>query len=379
MSRLYFDYNATTPIPTELQNKLAEIIKFDHKNPSSTHADGRKAKALLEEARHSIATYLGCVASEIIFTSGATESNNLLIQSVWEHRDPHRDKIICSSVEHDAVREPLEYLQKHKGATVQEIEVDQKGQINLDQLRDCLDEETLLVSVMMANNETGMIFPIHEISQMAHEMGALMHSDAACAIGKMPLNFNDLSLDFCSFSGHKVYGPKGLGVLLIKKASSLAPLLLGGAQEQGKRAGTENIWGIFGLREGLDFAFHNFEEELLRQKKLRDHFLSALKEFDSGIKIHQSETAQLANTINLFIPGVRGQTLLARLDLEGVSASFGSACHSGSLEVSRILLALDYDLEECASSIRLSFGKLTTEEEIKNLIQIFKRVLPELR
>lgn len=378
MQRFYFDYNATTPLAPEVINCLHEFISFDLKNPSSIHKEGREAHKRLEEARGQLAHHLGANPEEVIFNSGTTEGNNTVFTSVWEQRPLHKNKIIITTIEHDAVLKPLEALKK-KGLDIQFLPVNAQGEISLTDYDQLLDEKTLLVSVMLANNETGMIFPVQKLAQKAHQKGILFHTDAACAIGKMKVSFSELGVDFLTLSGHKFYAPKGGGAILRRRKTFLYPILHGGNQEDALRAGTENILGILGMSQGLNYALKNIENELARQKELRAYLKKGLLAIDSSVVFHESITDQLPGTLHVGFKGISGQTLLANLDLEGAAASFGSACHSGSLEVSRVILALGIPEEEAFGSLRFSFGKMTTGEDVAGLLKIMDKVLGRMQ
>lgn len=376
MSRLYFDYNATTPMLPAVRQVLAALIGDDTGNPSSVHRDGRQARRLLEEARRKVADFLDCDQPEISFASGATEANNTVFHSVWKSRPTGRNKIITTMVEHDSIFKPAKRLAE-RGAEVGFISVDRAGEIDWEAFSRRLDERTLLVSVMLANNETGMVFPVEKIAEAAHKVGALVHCDAACAVGKIPISFKELGVDFLSLSAHKFYGPKGIGALLVKKGIHLEPLLLGGAQEGNRRAGTENLLGIVGMAEALPYAIDNLEGENKRLWCLRQRLKEEIVRVEPEALFHEHARDQLPGTLNVAFPGLSGQTLMARLDLEEVSVSYGSACSSGTLEVSRPLLGMGIPEDEARSSIRISLGRMTTENEIEGLLEILSRVVPD--
>ena len=374
MSRLYFDYNATTPVPPQVLEALLNAVKHDWKNPSSIHQEGREARKVLEEARNRIAVRLGCQAGEIIFTGGATESNNSVLNSVWARKPAGRNRIVATSVEHESLLKPLEKLAR-QGAQVRFLSVNAKGELNQEEINEVLNDKTLLLSVMMANNETGILFPVRQLAERAHKKGILVHTDAACAVGKMPFSFKELGVDFLTLSGHKFYSPKGVGLTLVKEGIDFDPFLLGGPQEKARRAGTENLTGILGMAAGLDFALHELDKENSRLFQLRNRLKNGLKDLNEDVVFHENGASQLPGTLSVFIPGFSGQTLLARLDMEGAAVSFGAACSSGSPEVSRILLNMGIPEKEAASSIRISFGRMTTEEEVKKLLGIFDKIL----
>ncbi len=375
MLQLYFDYNATTPLAPQVKEILIESLSADYKNPSSAHREGRLAKRKIDESREKIAFLLGCQEEEIVFTSGATEGNNAVLHLVGEQNK--RKTIVTTETEHDSVLKPLEFL-KTKGFQVKTVYVNSKGETDLNEWKKLIDDQTALVSLMAVNNETGFIFPVQEVAEIAHNKGALFHTDSACAVGKIPLSFSQIDADFLTLSACKCYGPKGMGALIIKKGAPFIPWFKGGAHERGRRAGTLNVSGIAGLALALDFSLSDLKQETERQKRLRDKLKTGLKNIDRNVIFHESDH-QLPGTLHLAFPGLLGHTLLANLDLEGVSASFGSACQSGSLEVSRVLLAMGVDEKEAAGSIRLSFGRMTTEGEIEDLLKVFETVLRRMQ
>lgn len=378
MNRLYFDYNATTPLAQPVKEYLHQLINDDIKNPSSIHWEGQMARNKIQEARDTIATLLNCSSHELCFTSGATETHNILFKALWENRPSGRNKIIMSSVEHDSVIKPLEGLQE-KGAILEVIPVNRYGEIDWKKYYDAIDEETFFVSIMVANNETGILFPVQALADYAHQFGALFHTDVSCALGKIPFNFKKCGVDFASFSGHKFYAPKGIGGLVIRQGIDLPSLILGGPQERGVRAGTENILGILAMALALEYACQNMEEEANRLQKLRHQIINGLSRLDASIIVHDNTAAQLPGTLNIAFPYLDGQTLLVHLDLEGVAASHGSACHSGSQEISHVLLSMDIPEPEAKSSIRLSFGRMTNQEEVDQLLSVFRKVLTQMR
>lgn len=373
--RFYFDNNANTPLAPAARDAWICAIEQGINNPSCLHAEGREARRQLDQVRLQVASGLDCLPEEIYFSSGATEANNVLLNSVWEKRVPGRNKIISSSVEHDSLFKPLMRLAE-KGAEIIWIKTDAQGRLDEEGLMKALDARTLLVTLMAANNETGICFPIAKWAPQIRASGAFFHTDAACAVGKMPLSFRKLGVDFLSLSANKFYGPKGVGALLIHRGLEWEPTFLGGNQERGRRAGTENVEGITALGAALNFSLEGHEEENTRQWRLRRQIQEGLKQIKPDVIFHEGpEEAQLPGTLNVAFPGQRGEVLLARLDLEGVAASMGSACQSGVLKVSRVLLAMGIEEEEVDSSIRFSFGRMTTEADVEGLLGVLKRIL----
>lgn len=371
MRRFYLDYNASTPLAPCVRKSLTDALHADLKNPSSIHEEGRKARREIESARAGIARLLDCRENEICFTSGATEANNMVFHSAWETRQAGRSKIVATSVEHPSVKKPIERL-REKGAEVCLLPVDSRGEISPSELERIIDDRTQLVSVMTANNETGIVFPIRHIVSVAKKNGALFHTDAACAVGKMNLSFADLGADFLSLSGHKFYAPKGTGALVVRSGVPLIPLVSGGPQEMEKRGGTENVMGIIGLSAGLDFAMENFPAESDRLWKLRERLKNGLSGLDCRVIFHENAVNQLPGTLNVAFEGIPGRTLQAMLDLEGAAVSYGTACSSGTAEVSRVLPAMGFTEKEAAESIRISFGKMTTEDDVDEFLEIVR-------
>lgn len=368
MQRYYFDYNATAP--------LAFPIAPPFFNPSSMHFFGRAAERALNIAREKITQSLDCLSDEVIFTSGATEGNNTVMRSAWKTRQPGQNILITTKLEHDSVLKPAEYLEK-EGAQIRYLKVGKQGKIDCAELESLLDDQVFLVSVMTANNEVGLLFPIDELAACVHKKGILFHTDAACALGKMPLSFQKLGVDFLTSSGHKFHSSKGIGLLLVRRGAPFSPLIVGGGQQAGFRGGTENIEGVVGLAAALEFSCQNQLVEEERQKRLRQKWCEGLKRFFPALQLHEGKK-QLPGTLHIGFPGISGQTLVAALDLEGVAVSFGSACHSGTQEVSRVLLALGYPEMEAASSIRISFGRMTTDEDVEGALKVFKKVLARM-
>lgn len=366
MTRLYFDYNATTPMAACVTQKMSEhVLEFG--NPNSIHAHGRRARQIIELGRRSVAENLSCTVDEVVYLSGATEANNLALHSAWEHRRAGANEIILSSVEHESVLQVAKLFEK-QGAILKYIPVEVNGQLNLDFVEKNLSEKTAFITLMYANNETGFVFPVKKISLMARSVGVLLHVDAACGLGKLPIDFRDVGADYMSASAHKFYGPKGIGCLIVRKGAPVSPQIVGGSQERGVRAGTENVIGIVGMAEALSFSMLNIKEEMLRLMQLRNRLKRGLDDVISGIDFIESSQFQMAGTLSCLVPEVRGQTFLAALDLAGVSASLGSACSSGAIDVSRVILALGINPERAKGVLRLSFGRYTTEGEIDQLV-----------
>jgi cysteine desulfurase len=375
LKTVYFDHNATTPIHPDLAAQVGDWLGA-WGNPSSIHWAGRGPKALLREARQNFAELVGAEPLELIFTSGGSEANNLAIKGIAGLNSPRR-QILISSVEHPSVRKTAESL-KAQGFRVEQVRVDRDGQLDLEHFRNLVSEDTLLVSMMLANNETGHILPIKEAASIAHEKGALFHCDAVQALGKIPFRLNDLGVDMASFSGHKFYALKGTGVLFVRKGISLPSLIHGGAQERGRRAGTENILSI----ASLGFMCRKLGDiplQALRLRELRDHLESRIVGEISGVQVTGPGHARLPNTSSLSLHGIDGETLLMNLDVRGFAVSTGAACSSGNPEPSPTLLAMGLSREEAQSSLRVSLGWHSTREEVDAFVDELIKVVDRLR
>ncbi|GHV54323.1 cysteine desulfurase [Spirochaetia bacterium] len=391
--RVYIDYNATTPLKAEV--KAAMIEDFDiYGNASSMHASGRLAHARVEEARAAVGKLLGTPPKNIIFTSGGSESNNTVFQTMrrlamGEKRTPlsggegkvlseGRTEIITTSIEHPCVLNSAAYL-KTLGFKVTFLPVDEYGTIKTDAYKAALSERTLLVSVMMANNEIGTIQDIKEIAQLAKAAGAWMHTDAVQAVGKIPVNVEDLGVDYLTMSAHKIYGPKGIGALYIREGAPLFPLIHGGHQEDGQRAGTYNNIGILGFGKAAELAFDSVDRYGRELSVLRARLRDGLSAKIPNIKINGHPTEVLPNTLNVSFPGAEGESILLSMDIMGIEASTGSACASGSLEPSHVLMATGVGPELAHGSIRFSLGWGITQTDIDYIIETLPPIISRLR
>lgn len=364
------DHNATTPLGLVVAEALPEWL-MHWGNPSSIHWAGRSPKALLRNARRDLAQLLNCEALELVFTSGGSEANNMCLKGL---KPKH---LLCSQVEHPSIMKTAAYLES-KGHRVNYIPVNKQGAIDLNVYAEFLEQGVDVVSVMYANNETGHIFPIQKMVQLAHEKGALFHCDMVQALGKIPVDLKQLNVDFASFSGHKFYGLKGAGVLFIRKGLQVENLIHGGGQERHRRAGTENVLAIAAMGKMAQWGNQISQRgEIIRelQARLESLILSEI----SGAEIHGVENPRLPNTTSVLIPGVDGETLLMNLDMEGFAVSTGAACSSGNPEPSPVLLAMGYSREEAQSSLRLSLGWGTTAEQIESFVVVLKQVVERLR
>ncbi len=377
MKTIYFDNNATTQVAEEVLEEIRPLFCELYGNPSSMHTFGGQIGRKIGQAREQVAGLLGCEPSEIVFTSGGTESDNTAIKGTLAAL-PHKRKIITSRIEHPAVLTVCRELE-NQGYTVIELPVDKEGQLDIDQLAEQLDDDTALVTIMYANNETGVIFPIDKISSLAAEKGVVFHTDAVQAVGKIPLNLSKSNVDLLSLSGHKLHGPKGVGVLYVRKGTRLAPYMLGGHQEAGRRAGTENVPGIVGLGKACELAAKNIEQENNKVKNLRDKLENAILEKCPDARLNGYKENRLPNTTNISFEYIEGEAILLMLDKYGICASSGSACTSGSLEPSHVLRAMGVPFTAAHGSIRFSLSRYNTEEEVDYTIEKMPSIVNQLR
>jgi cysteine desulfurase len=372
---IYLDYNATTPLCDAAREAMLPFLDRKFGNPSSVHAAGREARAAIDNARDSLAALLHTRPGEIIFTSGATESCNLGVLGLARSASSRGGHIISNKAEHHAVLNAVEHLENREDLEVTWLNVSKNGMVDLDQLADSIRPDTKLVSIMTANNETGVIQPMREISRICRERGVLLHSDMVQAFGKLEI---DVSLvDAGSFAAHKFYGPKGTGFLFLRSGLPIQPIMFGGAHENQRRPGTENVAGIAGMAAAAAWVLRDADVERQRQAQLRDDFWRRIAEAFRDVQQNGDPAHRLANTLNTSFIGLDSETMLMALDLEGVCASSGSACMVGSVRASHVLLAMGLPTERARSAIRFSLGRLTIEEEIATaadaLEQIAKR------
>jgi cysteine desulfurase len=375
-NRVYLDHNATTPHSDRLKLKWNELFELSG-NPSSIHQDSRAPKTWIRETRQKIADELNCSPLEIIFNSGASEGNSSILKSVWDLLGSEKPEMLISSVEHPSVMKTAQFLQS-KGARIHFIPVSKNGEIDLNFIRQHLSNKTSLVSVMYANNETGTIFPIAEISEMAHAAGALMHSDCVQMLGKDDVEFETLNVDYATFSAHKFYALKGTGFAFVRKSSPWVPLINGGGQERSRRGGTENITGIAAMGIVLD-SLVEVSDRVKQMTSLRDSLEKQILEKISGVTITAVQGKRISNTSSLVIENVDGETLLMSLDLKGFSVSTGAACSSGNPEPSPVLLAMGLTRDEAQSSLRVSVGWSTTQEQVDSFVECLVAVVAKLR
>ena len=381
--KVYFDHNATTPLHPEVKREMIAAMEM-FGNPSSMHSWGREARANVEDARRKVACFIGADEREIIFVGSGSEANNTVLSlfvcgtSQCIAGSKMRSTIITTKIEHPCVLETSECL-AHRGARLKYLDVDQYGKIDLDQLAGMLGDDVGLVSVMMANNEIGTLQDIEAITQMVHQSGALMHTDAVQAVGKIPVDVQKLGVDFLTLSAHKMYGPKGVGALFVKKGIPYCPLIRGGHQELGRRAGTENTLGILGLGRAVEMRMLEMPEEEERLLHLKQILRRGIEERIDDIHINGHPTDALASTLNVSFTGVEGEAILLYLDLEGIAVSTGSACASGSLDPSHVLLATGVDAELAHGSIRFSMGRESSMQEVEYLLDVLPPIIKRIR
>lgn len=376
MRRIYLDHAATTPLDPSVLEAMLPYLKERFGNASSLHSFGQEAKKVLGESREKIAEIINADKEEVYFTSGGTESDNLAIKGV-ALRNKERNHIITSKIEHHAVLNPCKYLEK-KGFQVTYLPVDEYGLVNANELEQEITDKTCLISIMHANNEIGTIQPIEEIGKVSRERDIYVHTDAIQTVGKIPVNVDKLNVDLLSISGHKLYGPKGIGVLYIRKGTKIEPIAHGGGHERGIRSGTENIPGIVGLAKAMELSQERMGTESRRLTNLRDKLIKGIFEIENS-RLNGHPTKRLANNANFSFTGIEGESLLLRLDAKGIAVSTGSACSSHSLKPSHVLLAIGLKPEDAHGSLRITLGRGNTEEDIDYTIETVKEEVQTLR
>ena len=381
--RIYMDYNSTTPLHPEVKKAINGAMQI-FGNPSSLHTFGRAAKRLVEDAREAVAAFIGASPDEIIFVGSGSEANNTVL-SMFACGAPYcaytykgSANIITTTIEHPCILETSKCLIA-KNIAVSYLKVDRYGKVNIGQLNDLITDKTGLVSVMMANNEIGTIQDIKAIIDLVHKKGVLFHSDAVQAVGKIPINVRELDIDFLTLSAHKIYGPKGIGAIYVKKGVPFCPLIRGGHQEKGRRAGTENTLGIVGFGKAVQMRTEEMAEEITRLTKLKAVLKEGIEKKIANIHFNGHPTDCLATTLNVSFDGAEGEAILLYLDLEGIAVSTGSACASGSLDPSHVLLATGLSPEYAHGSIRISMGRSTTMEDIEYILNKLPKVIKKVR
>ena len=378
MKRIYLDYAATTPTHPDVVKAMLPYFTEAFGNPSSIYSYGQEAKGAIEEARVKVASLISARGEEIVFTSGGTEADNFAIKGVAFANERKGNHIITSPIEHHAVTETCNFL-KRRRFRITYLPVDGYGMVDPDDVRKAITDKTILISVMRANNEMGTIEPIAEIARIAREAGVYFHTDAVQAVGHIPVDVNELGVDLLSMSAHKLYGPKGVGALYIRKGTKLTPFMHGGEQERRRRASTENVPGIVGFGKAAELARQEMSKEAERLTSLRDRLVKGLLERIDHTHLNGHPIIRLPNNVNVSVDFVEGESMLLTLDLEGICASTGSACSSSSLEPSHMLLAIGLSHEQAHGSLRFSLGKWTTEEDIERVLDVLPGVVAKLR
>ena len=380
MQTIYLDHNATTPLRPEVLEAMLPYLSAHFGNPSSVHWAGRRAKQGLEEAREQVAALINARPSEVVFTSGGTESNNLALRgALWAARSNRKGMhIITTAIEHSSVLAPLHALTR-EGCALTTLSVDSNGRVQVDDLTTAPRPETVLVSIGLANHEVGTIQPISALSRVTRERGVLLHVDAVQAAGKLPLDVNSLGVDLLSLSAHKIYGPKGVGALYVRKGTGLVPVLVGGPQEREKRPGTENVAAAVGFGVAATLAAQELEVNVAHYLRLTTQLWQGILQRVPNASLNSPERDRLSNTLNVGFAGATGEGLMMGLDLAGVAVSTGSACAAGSLEPSHVLLALGRDTAAAKSAIRFSVGKNTTEQEIERVLEVLPAIVERVR
>ena len=369
---VYLDNNATTRVFPEVVEAMLPYFTEQFGNASSIHAFGSEVGGALRQARRSLQALIGAEFDhEIVFTSGGTESNNTAIRSALQVM-PGRDEVITSAVEHPAILTLCDWLEKHEGVKVHRIPVDRQGRLDIDAYRAALSEKVAIVSFMWANNETGTIFPVDGLAELAHEVGALFHTDAVQAVGKVPIDLKTTEIDMLSLSSHKFHGPKGLGALYLRKGTRFRPLLRGGHQERGRRAGTENAPAIIGLGKAAEMTLATMAEDGVRMAALRDRLEKGLVQQIGHCFVTGDPLDRLPNTATVAFEFIEGEAILLKLNQAGIAASSGSACTSGSLEPSHVLRAMGLDDEHARAGLRLSLGRDTTWADLRQAVDILR-------
>jgi len=368
--QIYLDHNATTPLHPEVKKTMREALEL-YGNPSGLYDIGRQMRELMENARAEVANFIGAKPDEIIFTGSGTEANNTVLSLV-------KEELITSTIEHSAILEPAKFLAK-QNVNVVYLNVDKYGKVDIDQLKKVIAKKIELVSVMMVNNEIGTIQDIKTIAEIAHQHGALLHSDAIQAVGKIPVNVEELGIDLLTMSAHKLYGPKGIGVLYVKNKTPFQAFILGGHQEKNRRGGTENTLGIIGFAKAVEMRTKEVPKEHDRLLALKNLLKNGIKEKIPDIEFNGHPQDSVTNTLNVSFAGAEGESILLYLDLEGIAVSTGSACASGSLDPSHVLLATGLTAEYAHGSIRFSLGRENTKNDVEYVLEVLPKVIKKIR
>jgi len=375
---IYLDHASTTPADPAVVAAMAPWHTEQFGNPSTVYSLGLTSAQAIQEARESIARAIGAEPDEVYFTSGGTESDNWAILGTADARGEKGRHLITSLIEHHAVLESMDFLEK-RGYSVTRVPVDGGGLVDPENVRRAIRPDTILVSIMHANNEVGTIQPISEIGKITREAGVLFHTDAVQAAGKLPLDVNELNVDMLSMSGHKFYGPKGVGVMYLRKRTRITPLFHGGSQERSRRAGTHNVPGIVGIAKALELATVRMNDDAARESALRDRLWAGLEANIEAIYLNGDKVRRLPNNLNVRLEGIEGESMILMLDMEGICVSSGSACTTGSLEPSHVLLGLGIPAEEAHGSLRVTLGRGTMPEDIDYFLAVFPPIVARLR
>lgn len=375
---IYLDNAATTQVAKEVLDEMIPYFTEEYGNASSIYEFGSKSKAAISKAREVIANALGSKANEIYFTAGGSESDNWALKATAEAYKEKGNHIITSKIEHHAILHTCEYLEE-KGFEVTYLDVDENGLVKLEELKKAIRPTTILISIMFANNEIGTIQPMKEIGEIAHQNNILFHTDAVQAFGQVPINVDEYHIDMLSASGHKLNGPKGIGFLYIRTGVKIRSLVHGGAQERKRRAGTENVPGIVGISKAVELAVNSMEERTKKEVELRDYLIERVLKEVPYTRLNGHRTKRLPNNANFSFQFVEGESLLIMLDMEGICASSGSACTSGSLDPSHVLLAIGLPHEIAHGSLRLTLSEQTTKEDLDFVIEVVKKIVDKLR
>lgn len=378
MRRVYLDHSATTPVRPEVAQLVSKYFMETFGNPSSVHGFGREARKGVENAREQIANLIKAKPEEIFFTSGGTEADNMAIIGAAMANQTKGKHIITTQIEHHAVLDTCKFLQR-QGFDVTFLPVNADATIDLEKLKAAIRDDTILISMMHVNNEVGTILPVKEVGQITKEKGILFHVDAVQSFGKLPIDVNEMNIDLLSASGHKIYGPKGIGCLYLRKGTKIAPLFYGGSQERKRRPGTENVPGIVGFGLAAELAGKEMEEEAAKLTALRDKLIDGILEKIPEVKLNGHRTQRLPGHVNFSIRYIEGESLLLMLDMKGIGASSGSACTSGSLDPSHVLLAMGLSHEIAHGSLRMTLGRDNTEEDIDYVLDVLPEIVEKLR
>jgi cysteine desulfurase len=378
MKKYYFDNAATTPTDPRVLQAMLPCFTEVYGNPSSLHAFGQTAKHLVEEARKTVASFIEASPEEIIFTSGGTEANNTVVEGIAHARREKGNHVIISKIEHHSILEPCHFLKK-EGFEVTLIPVNEYGLVDPDDIRKAITEKTILISIMHANNEIGTIQPLTEISKIARENGIYFHTDAVQTFGHFPISVNQLQIDLLSASAHKLYGPKGIGILYVRKGTRIEPILRGGDQEKRRRASTHNVPGIVGLGKAVELAKEEVVNEIEKLTVLRNMLIDGILTKIEHSRLNGHPSQRLPNNVNISFSYVDGESMLLKLDMEGIACSTGSACTSSNLEPSHVLSAIGLPLELAHGSLRFSLGRQTTEDNIRYVLEVLPGIISKLR